>query len=173
MKINEVVTPSLGKPTTTKPPGTMGKVMNKFAQAGGAVKQAVQDFPASAKQGIQNFLNKPDNISTLATDISTIGGGPGLKDYTKADKQDDSKFQDLLNILGHESLKGKVDHNAVTNAMMAMYQSDKQNPQERQTFINAVKELVKTHNKIKPDALFKEYLPVFKRFQITQQEITA
>ena len=171
MKIKELITPAgaFGQNKIPSNPTFGQKALKSLS----GVKQSVQNFPAAAKQGVQKFLSKSDNISTLATDISTIGGGPGIKDYTKADKQDDAKFQDLLNVLGHESLKGKVDHAAVTTAMMNMYQSDKQNPQERTTFINSVKELTKTHPTIKPEVLYKEYKPVFNRFQITQQDITA
>lgn len=166
MKIREIVSEAPFIKTLKKMPG-------QIAQAVKAAPGAAKDFAVGAKQGIQNFLNKPDNISKLATDISTIGGGPGVKDYTQSDKQDDASFQDLLNILSHKSLNKVVKKDAVAKAMMNMYQSDKQDPMDRQTFINAIKALSKTHKDIKPEQVYGSYKPVFKRFQITPQEITA
>jgi hypothetical protein len=48
-------------------------------------------------------------MSKIATDISTIGGGPGLKDYGAGDKSSDGPFQDLLNVLQDKSLSKKID----------------------------------------------------------------
>lgn len=166
MKIREIVSEAPFIKTLKKMPG-------QIAQTVKAAPGTVKDFAVGAKQGVQNLLNKPDNISKLATDISTIGGGPGVIDYTKSDKQDDASFQELLNILSHKSLNKVVKKDAVAKAMMNMYQSDKQNPLDRQTFINAIKALSKTHKNIKPEQIYGSYKPVFKRFQITPQEITA
>jgi hypothetical protein len=88
MKINELVTPSLGKPTTAaKPPGTMGKVMNKFAQAGGAVKTAV----GAANTAVNKFMTAPKDTdaakdsfaSKLGGALASMNKGAGVKDYSK------------------------------------------------------------------------------------------
>ena len=87
MKINELVTPSLGKPTTAKPPGTMGKVMNKFAQAGGAVKTAV----GAANTAVNKFMTAPKDTdaakdsfaSKLGGALGSMNKGAGVKDYSR------------------------------------------------------------------------------------------
>lgn len=87
MKINELVTPSLGKPAAAKPPGTMGKVMNKFAQAGGAVKTAV----GAANTAVNKFMTAPKDTdaakdsfaSKLGGALGSMNKGAGVKDYSR------------------------------------------------------------------------------------------
>jgi hypothetical protein len=97
MKINELVTPSLGKPTAATPPGTaakpnaMSKVMNKFT-------------PANIKQGVQNFLTgKPkagqsDWRSKIGGALASLNKGAGVKDYNKPNI-DTEKFNSFLGLL--------------------------------------------------------------------------
>jgi len=182
MKIREIISEA---PATTSAQGTLPGMKlprTKTAPKKSPVKttttttsvaqkptigQTIKNIPGN----IQSYLSKDDNFSKFATDISTIGGGPGIKDYSNVDKKDDAKFQDLLNILKHPSLKKAVDPNKITTAMTNMYQSDKQLPTDRQYFINAVKSLNTTHPKIKTQDLYKEYEPIFKRYQINPNEL--
>lgn len=97
MKINELIPPSLGKPTAATPPGTaakpnaMSKVMNKFT-------------PANIKQGVQNFLTgKPkagqsDWRSKIGGALASLNKGAGVKDYNKPNI-DTEKFNSFLGLL--------------------------------------------------------------------------
>jgi hypothetical protein len=171
MKINEIVSEAPFVKALKSFPAQATKAIKKFPnqikQGAKDVKQTVKDFPGS----VQNYLSKDDNMFKTATDISTIGGGPGLKDYGAGDKSSDGQFQDLLNVLQDKSLSKKIDKQKITTAMTNMYQSDKQLPTDRQYFINAIKHLSATHPEIKPDKIYSEYKPIFKRYQINPNEI--
>lgn len=151
--------------------------------------KAIKNIPNQIKNipgNIQSYLSKDDNLSKMAKDISTIGDGPGLKDYGSGDKASDNLFQDLLNILQDDSLKKKaaspgaakptdflgIDKQKIATAMTNMYQSDKQLPTDRLYFINSIKHLIKTHpDKITVDKIYNEYKPIFKRYQINPNEL--
>ena len=95
MKIKELVTPSLSKPST--PPGTatkpnvMSKVMNKFT-------------PANIKQGVQNFLTgnptpgQSDWRSKIGGALASFNKGAGVKDYGRP-TIDKEKFNSFLGLL--------------------------------------------------------------------------
>lgn len=174
MKICEIISEA---PATTSAQGTLPGMKlprTKTAPKKSPVKTTTTTTSVAQKptigQTISNFFSKNDNLSKISGALSSLGG-PGIKDYSNVDKKDDVKFQDLLNILKHPSLQNKIDSDKITTAMTNMYQSDKQLPTDRQYFINAVKSLTATHPKIKAQDLYKEYEPIFKRYQINPNEL--
>ena len=173
MKIREIISEA---PATTSAQGTLPGIKlprTKTAPKKSTVKTTTATSVAQKPtigQTISNFFSKNDNLSKISGALSSFGG-PGIKDYSIVDKKDDAKFQDLLNILKHPSLQNKIDSDKITTAMTNMYQSDKQLPTDRQYFINAVKSLTATHPKIKTQDLYKEYEPIFKRYQINTNEL--
>jgi hypothetical protein len=130
MKINELVTPSLGKTNTAaKPPGTMSKVMNKFAQAGGAVKTAV----GAASTAVNKFLTAPKDTdaakdsfaSKLGGALASMNKGAGVKDYSKT-----GTTKDDLNIFVGSLMQSKPDDANFEKELSAAIKSRLENPQD-------------------------------------------
>lgn len=69
------------------------KVMNKFAQAGGAVKQTVQNFLTGKPTAGQS-----DWRSKIGGALASLNKGAGVKDYNKSNI-DTEKFNSFLGLL--------------------------------------------------------------------------
>ena len=129
MKINELVTPSLGKPTTAKPPGTMGKVMNKFAQAGGAVKTAV----GAANTAVNKFMTAPKDTdaakdsfaSKLGGALGSMNKGAGVKDYSKT-----AVSKDDLNMFVGSMMQSKPKDAGFEKELSAAIKTRLENPSD-------------------------------------------
>ena len=140
MKINELVTPSLGKPTTAKPPGTMGKVMNKFAQAGGAVKTAV----GAANTAVNKFMTAPKDTdaakdsfaSKLGGALGSMNKGAGVKDYSKT-----AVSKDDLNMFVGSLMQSKPGDASFEKELSAAIKDRLENPQDTTAKTKIVKKI--------------------------------
>lgn len=107
MKIRELVTPSLGKTSAATPPGTMGKVMNKFQSAASTVKTSV----GTANTAINKYMTAPiGKVSTLSSKLGkTLAGlnkGAGVASYSQ--DVDKSALNDFVSVL-IQTDSGKAD----------------------------------------------------------------
>lgn len=143
MKINELVTPSLGKPTTAaKPPGTMSKVMNKFAQAGGAVKTAV----GAGTAAVNKFMTAPKDTdaakdsfaSKLGGALSSMNKGAGVKDYSRT-----GVTKDDLNMFVGSLMQSKPDDPNFEKELAAAIKTRLENPQDNDSK-NKIVDKIKT-----------------------------
>jgi len=141
MKINELVTPSLGKPTTAaKPPGTMSKVMNKFAQAGGAVKTAV----GAGNAALNKFMTAPKDTdaakdsfaSKLGGALSSMNKGAGVKDYSKT-----GVTKDDLNTFVGSLMQSKPRDPNFEKELAADIKTRLENPQDGSSKTRIVKKI--------------------------------
>ena len=129
MKINELVTPSLGKPTAAKPPSTMGKVMNKFAQAGGAVKTAANN----ANTAVNKFMTAPQDTDAAKDSLANkLGGaldsfnkGPGVGTVNKT-----AVSKDDLNMFVGSLMQSKTDDTSFEPKLAAAIKKRLENPQD-------------------------------------------
>jgi hypothetical protein len=131
MKINELVTPRLGTAASAaaKPPGTMGKVMNKFAQAGSAVKTAV----GSANTAVNKFMTAPKDTdaakdsftSKLGGALASMNKGAGVKDYSKT-----GVSKDDLNMFVGSLMQSKPDDANFEPELSAAIKSRLENPSD-------------------------------------------
>ena len=140
MKINELVTPSLGKPTAAKPPGTMGKVMNKFAQAGGAVKTAV----GAANTAVNKFMTAPKDTdaakdsfaSKLGGALGSMNKGAGVKDYSKT-----GVTKDDLNMFVGSLMQSAPGDASFEKELSAAIKDRLENPQDNTSKTKIVKKI--------------------------------
>ena len=140
MKINELVTPSLGKPAAAKPPGTMGKVMNKFAQAGGAVKTAV----GAANTAVNKFMTAPKDTdaakdsfaSKLGGALGSMNKGAGVKDYSRT-----GVTKDDLNMFVGSLMQSAPGDASFEKELSAAIKDRLENPQDTTAKTKIVKKI--------------------------------
>ncbi len=148
MKINELVTPSLGKPAAAKPPGTMNKVMNKFASAAGAVKTGVQ----AANTAVNKFMTAPKDTdaakdsfaSKLGGALGSMNKGAGVKDYNRS-----AVTKDDLNMFVGSLMQSEPDNAGFEKDLSDAIKSRLENPQDTDAKLNITNKIIKFLGKFK------------------------
>jgi hypothetical protein len=107
MKIRELVTPSLGKTSAATPPGTMGKVMNKFQSAGTAIKTAATNTNTAINKYMTAPIGKASTLSSkLGKTLAGLNKGAGVANYSQ--DVDKSALNDFVSVL-IQTPSGKTD----------------------------------------------------------------
>ena len=172
MKINELVTPSLGKPTTAKPPGTMGKVMNKFAQAGGAVKTAV----GAANTAVNKFMTAPKDTdaakdsfaSKLGGALGSMNKGAGVKDYSKT-----AVSKDDLNMFVGSLMQSKPKDAGFEKELSAAIKTRLENPSDgsaKNTITTSIEDFLRKMTNITHGDFNTQFSSVLKSLNIKPNE---
>jgi len=151
MKINELVTPSLGKPTAAKPPGTMGKVMNKFMTA-----------PKDTDAAKDSFASK------LGGALGSMNKGAGVKDYSKI-----GVTKDDLNMFVGSMMQSKPKDAGFEKELSAAIKTRLENPSDgsaKNTIITSIEDFLRKMTNITHGDFNTQFSSVLKSLNIKPNE---